>query len=107
METFDYGRKLVAALSDDTRIQLVRVLACGNRTLAQLEKQLAVSEDELKANISLLVDIKLVTSWSDGTEIYFVLSPGAEPIIRNFLETNHIPADDEFCLLLNIPDATK
>ena len=107
METFEYGRKLIAALSDETRIRLVRILACGDRTLSQLEKQLIISEEELKANLSLLVDIKLVTSWSDDTTIYFVLSPGAEPIIRNFLENNHIPADDEFCLLLNIPDAAK
>ena len=107
METLNYGRKLVAALSDETRIRLVRILACGDRTLQQLEKQLTISEDELKANLSLLVDIKLVTTWSDAASIYFVLSPGAEPIIRNFLENNHIPADEEFCLLLNIPDAAK
>ena len=105
METFTYGRKLIAALSDETRIRLVRILACGDRTLPQLEKQLVISEEELKANLSLLVDIKLVTSWSDDTAIYFVLSPGAEPIIQNFLENNHIPADDEFCMLLNIPEA--
>ena len=107
METWQYGRKLVAALSDETRVRLVRILACGDRTLPQLEKQLAISEEELKANLTLLTDIKLVATWSDGGSVFFVLSPGAEPIIRNFLENNHIPADDEFCLLLNIPDAAK
>lgn len=107
MDTWQYGRKLVAALTDQTRIRIVRVLACGDRTLPMLEKQLDISEEELKADLSLLTDIKLVTSWSDGTSVFFILSPGAEPIIRNFLENNHIPADDEFCMLLNIPEATK
>jgi len=107
MDTYDYGRKLVAALSDKARIRIVRILACGDQTLPMLEKQLELSEEELKADLTLLTDIKLVSSWSDGTSIFFVLSPGAEPIIRNFLENNHIPADDEFCMLLNIPEAAK
>ena len=107
METWQYGRKLVAALTDKTRVRIVRILACGDRTLPMLEKELSISQEELKAHLTLLSDIQLVASWSDEASVFFVLSPGAEPIIRNFLENNHIPADDEFCMLLNIPEAAK
>ena len=107
MDSFNYGRKLIAALSDKTRVHLVRILACGDRTLPMLEKELSISQEELKAHLELLSNIQLVNTRNDEASLYFVLSPGADPVIRNFLENNHIPADEEFCRLMNIREITK
>ncbi len=99
---FHYGTKLVAALSDEIRVKTVRILSCGPRSGAILEKELDLSSSELNPHLLILIEAELVVSSGNNDEKIFSLKSGADNLITNFLKNKNIPGDKEFCALLGI-----
>lgn len=97
MGMFRYGTKLVAALSDKTRVELVRILSCGEQPLTILERELGLPRETIEGHLALLLNVRLVTSRVDETSVLWGLTPDAKQTIDGFLENRKTPSDAVFC----------
>ncbi len=100
MNTVQYGEQLVNALSDEGRKHILRVLACGEKTTATLCTDLLREEDDLLADLAILVAVNLVSTTPSGDSIVWHLTPDSGSLVSNFLKNNKMPATEEYCKLI-------
>ncbi len=98
--TFHEGQKLVEAVSDPVRAFILRVLACGEYTAEALARRVPAAASETDGHIRVLCSAGLVSVREDFGTRFVSLAPGADAIIRNYLDNNRIPHDPAFCALV-------
>lgn len=100
MNTFHFGEKLVAALSDEKRKSILRVLACGERSETMIAEELPLGKNTLSADLSVLQNVNLIGKRTSVESETWILMPDAERIVANFLKNNNLPASEEYCKLI-------
>jgi ArsR family transcriptional regulator, arsenate/arsenite/antimonite-responsive transcriptional repressor len=72
---------LFHALSDETRVDIVRRLASGERCVCDLQDLLEASQSRLSYHLKLLKDEGIISDRREGRWIHYSLVPGAlEPL---------------------------
>jgi len=82
----DTGRAahLFHALSDETRVEIVRLLSHGERCVCELQSVLAAAQSRLSFHLKTLKDAGLVSDRRDGRWIYYALNRDALDEIAEF-----------------------
>lgn len=75
------------ALSDETRLGIVRLLADGERCVCDLQTDLDAAQSRLSFHLKTLRDAGLVVDRRAGRWNYYSLDPGALEAMRDFLGT--------------------
>jgi ArsR family transcriptional regulator len=65
------------ALSDETRLQLLDLLAEGEQCVCDLTDALKTGQSRLSFHLKILKDAGLLTDRRDGRWVYYALSPDA------------------------------
>ncbi len=82
---FHYGIKLVKALSNDVRMEMIRILSCGDRCLAELEQLFPGPKETLEQHLEILADVKLVEKRTVNYLTFYAIDPSSKNIIRNLV----------------------
>jgi len=72
----DTGRavRLFHALSDETRLEIVRLLSHGERCVCELQNVLDAAQSRLSFHLKTLKDAGVVSDRRDGRWIYYALN---------------------------------
>jgi len=65
------------ALSDRTRLEIVRLLSHGERCVCELQDVLDAAQSRLSFHLKTLKDAGLVTDRREGRWVYYALNPDA------------------------------
>ena len=65
------------ALSDQTRLEIVRLLSHGERCVCELQGVLGAAQSRLSFHLKTLKDAGLVTDRRDGRWVYYALNGAA------------------------------
>jgi ArsR family transcriptional regulator len=82
------SKKLVTlfhALSDETRLEIVRRLGSGEKCVCDLQDQLDAAQSRLSYHLKLLKDAGLVSDRRDGRWVHYSLVPGALETLGTFV----------------------
>jgi ArsR family transcriptional regulator, arsenate/arsenite/antimonite-responsive transcriptional repressor len=76
--------QLFHALSDETRLEIVRLLSHGERCVCELQSVLDAAQSRLSFHLKTLKDAGLVSDRRDGRWIYYALNRDALDEIAEF-----------------------
>src|SRR5258707_13092736 len=76
--------QLFHALSDETRLEIVRLLSHGERCVCELQNVLDAAQSRLSFHLKTLKDAGLVSDRRDGRWIYYALKRDALDEIAEF-----------------------
>ena len=65
------------ALSDETRVEVVRLLSHGERCVCELQDALRAAQSRLSFHLKVLKDAGLVTDRREGRWVYYALNRDA------------------------------
>lgn len=65
------------ALSDATRLEIIRLLSGGERCVCELTDALDAAQSRLSFHLKVLKDVGLVTDRREGRWVYYTLDPTA------------------------------
>src|SRR5437016_14409863 len=65
------------ALSDETRLEIVRLLSHGERCVCELQQALEAAQSRLSFHLKTLKDAGLVSDRRDGRWVYYALNRAA------------------------------
>lgn len=77
-----------AALSDETRLQIVECLSRGERCVCDLQTSLDAAQSRLSFHLKRLKDAGLVSDRKEGRWSYYSLNPEALEAMQEFLEAS-------------------
>jgi rhodanese-related sulfurtransferase/DNA-binding HxlR family transcriptional regulator len=80
-ELFDQFAKVAQALASGRRVEIVDVLANGERTVEELARQVSMSVANTSRHLQVLKDAGLVAATRDGTRVRYRL---ASPMVYRF-----------------------
>ncbi len=72
------------ALSDETRLEIVRMLSHGERCVCELQRVLDAAQSRLSFHLKTLKDAGLVSDRREGRWVYYALNRDALDEIANF-----------------------
>jgi ArsR family transcriptional regulator len=72
------------ALSDETRLEIVRLLSHGERCVCELQQVLEAAQSRLSFHLKTLKDAGLVSDRRDGRWVYYALNRDALDEIAEF-----------------------
>jgi ArsR family transcriptional regulator len=72
------------ALSDETRLAIVRLLSHGERCVCELQAALGAAQSRLSFHLKVLKDAGLVADRREGRWVYYALRPGALDAVAEF-----------------------
>jgi ArsR family transcriptional regulator, arsenate/arsenite/antimonite-responsive transcriptional repressor len=75
-----------AALSDETRLQIVEILADGERCVCELQEALDAGQSRLSFHLRKLKEAGLVDDRKDGRWSYYSLNPETLEAMGEYLE---------------------
>ena len=76
--------QLFHALSDETRLEIVRLLSHGERCVCELQNVLDAAQSRLSFHLKTLKDAGLVSDRRDSRWVYYALNRGALDEIAEF-----------------------
>ena len=76
--------RLFHALSDETRLEIVRLLSHGERCVCELQNVLDAAQSRLSFHLKTLKDAGLVTDRREGRWVYYSLSREALDEVAKF-----------------------
>lgn len=94
---FHYGIKLLKALSGDTRVSMLRLLACGERCIDELLQFFPHARETVECELAVLCDARLAEKRTVDYMDYYRIDPASANIVRNFLRNNRIEAEADGC----------
>src|SRR5213592_179417 len=80
-------RRWFHALSDETRLEVVRLLSHGERCVCELQDVLHAAQSRLSFHLRVLKDAGLVTDRREGRWVYYTLARDTFDEAMDFLTT--------------------
>jgi ArsR family transcriptional regulator len=81
------------ALSDETRLEIVRRLGSGERCVCELTDLLGAAQSRLSFHLKTLKTAGIVTDRKEGRWVYYALNPEVLDAIAAFAAEARPPAD--------------
>lgn len=73
------------AIAEETRFEIVRLLAGGERCVCELQDELDAAQSRLSFHLKKLKDAGVISDRRDGRWVYYALVPEALEQMRSFL----------------------
>ena len=73
------------AVAEETRLEIVRLLAGGERCVCELQDELDAAQSRLSFHLKKLKDAGVISDRRDGRWVYYSLVPDALEEMRSFL----------------------
>jgi DNA-binding transcriptional ArsR family regulator len=95
------GVAVHAALADDTRQAIVRLLLDGERAVGEIAGQLPISRPAVSKHLRLLENAGLVRFRAEGTRNVYAIDPGALAQLRDEIDKMWEHALRRYALVAN------
>jgi ArsR family transcriptional regulator len=82
----DQAQRLLRALAEPIRLQVVRALQNGERCVCELTSDLDLAQSKLSFHLRVLREAGLIRARQEGRWIYYSLEPSALLLLRDWLE---------------------
>jgi len=82
---FYFGTRLVYALSNEIRIEIVRLVSGRKYTFAELEAIFPICSEILLQHMVILTEAKILKTTEVNSLIYYGMHPSSNNIVSNFL----------------------
>jgi DNA-binding transcriptional ArsR family regulator len=97
-----FKAELFKALSHPVRIRILELLRGGERTVSELQAQLAIDASSVSQQLAVLRARQLVTSRKEGTSVYYRV---ADPLVFELLDMARAIFDRHLVFLQAMADA--
>ena len=87
--------QLAKALSDETRLRVVRALRQGELCVCELCDTLGVTQSTLSTHLQIIRDAGLVTVRRKGKWNYYALAPASARLLKRFLSDADADLDSD------------
>lgn len=84
-QDFTRAARFFGALSDETRLRIVEILAGGERCVCDLQEELDAAQSRLSFHLRKLKDAGLVEDRREGRWSYYSLNPEALDAMAEYL----------------------
>ena len=84
--------QLFKALSDETRLHILLLLAHKNVCAKGISKHLNISEAAVSQHIKILKDAEIIIGTKQGYRIHYTLNPDTLNILSNFIDGLRCPS---------------
>lgn len=81
----EQARQLLKALADPIRLQVINVLAGGERCVCDLTADLGLAQSKLSFHLKVLKEAGLLADRQEGRWVYYQLQPEALEQLRGWL----------------------
>lgn len=81
----DQAQRLLRALAEPIRLQVVQALAGGERCVCDLTSDLDLAQSKLSFHLKVLKEAGVVCARQEGRWMYYRLDPGALLVLRDWL----------------------
>ena len=81
----DQAQRLLRALAEPIRLQVVQALAGGERCVCDLTGDLDLAQSKLSFHLRVLKEAGLIRARQEGRWIYYRLEPSALLVLRDWL----------------------
>jgi len=81
----DQAQRLLRALADPIRLQVVQTLQHGERCVCDLTGDLDLAQSKLSFHLKVLKEAGLIRARQEGRWIYYRLEPSAINVLQNWL----------------------
>jgi len=81
----DEAQRLLRALADPIRLQVMQALQQGERCVCELTSDLGVGQSKLSFHLKVLREVGLIRSRQEGRWIYYRLEPSPLLQLRDWL----------------------
>jgi ArsR family transcriptional regulator len=81
----DQAQRLLRALADPIRLQVVQTLQHGERCVCDLSGDLDLAQSKLSFHLKVLKEAGLIRARQEGRWIYYRLEPSAINVLQNWL----------------------
>ena len=75
------------AVGEETRLQIIRLLAGGERCVCELQEELGAAQSRLSFHLKRLKDAGVISDRREGRWVHYSLVPEALEEMKAFLET--------------------
>ena len=82
----DLAQRLLRALAEPIRLQVVQTLQHGERCVCDLTGDLDLAQSKLSFHLKVLKEAGLIRSRQEGRWIYYRLEPSALMLLRDWLD---------------------
>jgi ArsR family transcriptional regulator len=79
------AQRLLRALADPIRLQVVQALRHGERCVCELTSELDLAQSKLSFHLKVLKEAGLIRARQEGRWIYYRLEPSALLLLRDWL----------------------
>ena len=80
------ARKLLKALSDPLRLQIIESLSEGERCVCDLINEIKLAQSKISFHLKVLKDAGLITDRQAGRWVYYQLNVGALNSLQNWID---------------------
>ncbi len=84
------------ALADETRINIIDMLSCGEMCACDILEKLSITQPTLSYHMKILTDSGLINVTRDGTWMRYTINHGKMEKVSDLLR--HISTDKEDCI---------
>lgn len=81
----DQAQRLLRALAEPIRLQVVQALAGGERCVCDLTSDLDLAQSKLSFHLRVLKEVGLIRARQEGRWIYYRLEPSTLLLLRDWL----------------------
>ncbi len=85
---------LFKALADQTRLEIVDLISCGELCACEILKSFSFSQSTLSYHMKLLTDSGLVNVRRDGKKMMYCIDPEKALVLIDFWENFEIKAEN-------------
>ncbi len=82
----DQAQRLLRALAEPIRLQVVQALAGGERCVCDLTSDLDLAQSKLSFHLRVLKEVGLIRARQEGRWIYYRLEPSTLLLLRDWLD---------------------
>ena len=101
--SFSEGTLLFKALADETRIQIIHILSCGELCACDILSYFDLKQPTLSHHLGLLEEANLVEVRKEGRWSHYKLNPAGFSQIHTFLSSLASPSEVCLCKQIKKP----
>lgn len=90
--------KVLKALSEPTRLQIIDILSCGELCACDILEKLSITQSTLSHHMKVLKECGLVHARKNSTWMHYSISKESFQTLERFIKTITHPKDDCICL---------
>ena len=97
MIKFEIEAKLLKAIADPVRMQILEMISCHEMHATDVLRLLSISQSTLSHHMKILTEQEIVNAKKEGTSIYYSINPNTIGKVNQLISHLTEPKDECVC----------